>query len=730
MAHQNNPLLSLIKRKRNKYQYRLRKSIRNGFFSSLSSTRKNTLVAKTQKFTSRLNRLKWLGKPAMAGSVAAGLVLPSTGMASPAVSDLAYKNDHKVKVHDEERVGSIAVERGQEKALSAEDAAFVNGKIDGDADFSRTFAIQKVSTATRIQANNMDASSKGGRFNTESIVFDNSSYDDVFIPVDYDGDGDTDMLRSNNEMMVNTGVNFVKQTLNIVPSSGAREVSFIDVDEDGDLDALAISEGNRCHLAINDNNESFSYSFVGNASFGLATGDFDNDELEDVAFIHSPRAGDVAFFWFEVDAGRATSQQDIPLQLASGGGLLGNEGTISDLEVVDLNGDEFDDLILMTETGTNPGNDFLFLGSASGFSTTPTALNFPEDNGLNQIEVRDLDQDGDVDILSQRFVNGEGRVGIDVHLNDGTGTFTLHETLELESGSGDTDFVVGDVDGDGRDDIVASYEYYDADYSTNGIRRYEVMTWSNQGDGSFSQAQTLSDGINGYEIELMDVDNDQDLDLLVKDADDPFSLRIFQNENQAPTEIALSATAFDEEIALDTEVATITVTDINPNDTHVISLISGDGSNDAHNSFFDVDGDKLILTKFIDFETINLLNIYLSADDGNGNTLAQAFTLSVNDVEEPQDPEEPLGLSEEANALGIYPNPGVNEIQLNVTNDFTGEIIVRVLDLNGKLIQSISSQKKKENWTGTLDMTEANAGVYVVEVALEDHLIVQRWMKE
>ncbi|MEM6830066.1 MAG: FG-GAP-like repeat-containing protein, partial [Bacteroidota bacterium] len=505
------------------------------------------------------------------------------------------------------------------------------------------------------------------------------------------------------------------------------EVAFIDLDEDGDLDPVTRVFG---AIYENENTANLSFGFnqlnaPGFNSFDLIAGDVDKDGIDDMSILRA--AGDyTSFYRFEIvedETGRVVSEDVIEFRTSGGGGLLETEGEVSDIHLADFDGDGFEDLLVITETGANPGNDFLFPGSSTGITDTPTSLNLSEDNGFHRVAASDLDGDGDLDIVSQRFTDASETVGLDVLLNDGTGTFTISETLQLGGGAREADFKIGDVDGDGLKDIVTSHAY---DSNT----KFAITVWSNDGDGTFSQSQALED-TKGSQLELIDIDADDDLDILIRvDSDD--QLRVFENTNEAPTQISLSADSFDEELALDTEIATITVTDENQKDTHVVSLVTGDGVNDAQNGFFDVDGDRLILTRLVDFETITSLNLYLSANDGNGNTFEQALTLTVNDIAEPE-PEEPLGLSpeESLNALGIYPNPGTNQITFDFTHDLVGEMKIKVRDLSGKLVRSIAAEKTGETWKGTIDMADATPGAYLVALTIgSNETVFQRWIKK
>ncbi|MFL2590676.1 MAG: cadherin domain-containing protein, partial [Flavobacteriaceae bacterium] len=106
--------------------------------------------------------------------------------------------------------------------------------------------------------------------------------------------------------------------------------------------------------------------------------------------------------------------------------------------------------------------------------------------------------------------------------------------------------------------------------------------------------------------------------------------------NYAPTDITLSATAFNENLPSGTHVASLTATDQDNNDTHSFTLASGNGTNDADNNYFTIQGASLKTSGTFDFETKSSYNIYINTNDGAAN-YAKAFTVTVSDVNDVPD---------------------------------------------------------------------------------------------
>ena len=107
----------------------------------------------------------------------------------------------------------------------------------------------------------------------------------------------------------------------------------------------------------------------------------------------------------------------------------------------------------------------------------------------------------------------------------------------------------------------------------------------------------------------------------------------YANPNSAPTDISLSASAFNENIPTGTHVASLTATDSDNGDSHTFTLASGNGTNDADNNHFTIQGASLKTSGTFDYETKSSYNIYINTNDGTAN-YAKAFTLTVNDIDD------------------------------------------------------------------------------------------------
>ena len=104
--------------------------------------------------------------------------------------------------------------------------------------------------------------------------------------------------------------------------------------------------------------------------------------------------------------------------------------------------------------------------------------------------------------------------------------------------------------------------------------------------------------------------------------------------NHAPLNITLSANVVAEDAALSTVIGNFKAVDEDVADSHTFSFVAGDGTNDADNDLFIIDGSSLQLNTDLDFETKSEYAIYVQAEDAAGEMIAVAFTVQVEDVKE------------------------------------------------------------------------------------------------
>ncbi len=71
-------------------------------------------------------------------------------------------------------------------------------------------------------------------------------------------------------------------------------------------------------------------------------------------------------------------------------------------------------------------------------------------------------------------------------------------------------------------------------------------------------------------------------------------------------------------------------------------------------------------------------------------------------------------------AIDIFPNPGQGNFQLNIKVPKTATMLVRVIDILGRLVLTIPEQRIDENFRQVLDLTGKSNGTYMVQLSLFD----------
>jgi Bacterial Ig-like domain (group 3)/FG-GAP-like repeat len=275
-------------------------------------------------------------------------------------------------------------------------------------------------------------------------------------------------------------------------------VSFIDI---GDGSALiGTATLNAATLASTFVEAPNSPLSAGSGVAFVATGDFNNDGIPDLAWVNSQGASTV---WIALGVGDGTFNFPVSINLANPSQMLA---------VADVNGDGIADLIVPNTYGGTTVNVLLGIGDG----TFQTPVPYPSGTQPEFVAVGDFNGDGIPDLA---VVNrGDNSVSILLGVGDGTFGAAVPNTV----GSAPTGLVVGDFNGDGRLDLAVT--------NTNDAN---VGILIGAGDGTFAAQATvaLPFGANPFWLATGDLRRTGVLDLVVPDESNTHAYVLLGNGN-------------------------------------------------------------------------------------------------------------------------------------------------------------------------------------------------------
>ena len=108
-----------------------------------------------------------------------------------------------------------------------------------------------------------------------------------------------------------------------------------------------------------------------------------------------------------------------------------------------------------------------------------------------------------------------------------------------------------------------------------------------------------------------------------------------ESKNEAPTDIILSDSVVNENDPVNAVIGVLTTMDVDTNDVHVYSLVSGNG--DTDNGSFIISDDQLLTNEVFDYEAKSEYSIRVQTIDQEGNMYEEVFTITIQDLAECED---------------------------------------------------------------------------------------------
>ena len=287
------------------------------------------------------------------------------------------------------------------------------------------------------------------------------------------------------------------------------------------------------------------------------------------------------------------------------------------VETADVNGDGHSDIIsisYLTCLAT------LFLGDGAGNFVRGSEFTV----GFNPTSLRavDLNADGWLDLV----IANSGAESISVLLNLGNGRFA--ERYDYQSDGGAYVVALGDVNNDGWSDMAAGGSYR------------PVLLYLGAGEGSFAWGRAIAGAKGGLSTALADLDNDGRLDLITSP---PYALSVQLGHGdgtfEVPSEYPIKGAAFDMQLVDVNNDDRADIVVANEGDKTVQVLLGrGDGTFDAAVSFnIGIDPNDLAVADLngdrrADIATVNSRSRSISVLLGHGDgSFAQQVVFGTGD---------------------------------------------------------------------------------------------------
>ncbi len=200
------------------------------------------------------------------------------------------------------------------------------------------------------------------------------------------------------------------------------------------------------------------------------TGDFDGDGRNDTALLREEAGRTISLYVLRSDGNRYHTVNTPAWVSGSWAWSLGVARVLSG----DVNGDGKTDIVVQRDTDNSSWQAMVFLGGNLGAPTTWLQLASGSQTWQSTNPVlADMDGDGRADLVTQRDMGG-CRTLTEFYRSSGTSFATTPETLR-DSGAGNwcanrTKLTSGDVTGDGRDELIAMYDYGNSDVGWWALR--------------------------------------------------------------------------------------------------------------------------------------------------------------------------------------------------------------------------------------------------------------------
>jgi hypothetical protein len=259
---------------------------------------------------------------------------------------------------------------------------------------------------------------------------------------DLTGDDTLDVAKSGSTgVRVWPGTGTAFGTSFLIPSADPLgSIALVDHGLDGDLDILSnlASGPGAVYLFTNDAGTFTRSTAVPEATNGVAAGDLTGDGRADIV-----RTADSQIVVYPQTLGGT---------FGSGVAYAASGTTLVGLDVGDVTGDDRLDVVALTISGATPA---LTVWAQLPGGTLAAAANYSSPGSQGTIDIADADGDGLNDVA---VVHGGGANKVSLHRQQPDGSLGTEATYPIPSGLSHGAVVLTDESGDGRTDLIVSYD--------------------------------------------------------------------------------------------------------------------------------------------------------------------------------------------------------------------------------------------------------------------------------
>lgn len=371
-------------------------------------------------------------------------------------------------------------------------------------------------------------------FVTDSISFQpkvdytTGTCPNIAVPADLDGDGLPDLIAVNKigrtlTIFQNQGTgvsSFSTVALSLPLQGNPSNVKVADIDGDGRPDIIVATGSGGSSIGIYRNTTNFASSTLPRTlSFGtradvsissitlspgvLAIGDFDGDGRQDIAAAcYNTDPAKLLILRNTNTAGGGTVNS-FSLSSFTAGANPTFAALTSSLCVGDFNGDRMPDIAMVNQNYLSAGTLSVFRNTSTGPGVTSFASALSLATGVYPVDVQsgDMDGDGATDIIVTNSQSNSVALYRNTYMSPATALsfssqITLSNSLNNPAG-----VAVGDIDGDGKAEIVASNFVY-----SGSVNIYKNRSTS--GSPLFTDLGTFSTGKFPAGISIGDLNGD------------------------------------------------------------------------------------------------------------------------------------------------------------------------------------------------------------------------------